>query len=202
MPVPTNKKQLKRAHVTTGETKNQKSKLRGPKLSVFLVFLRFFWFSNRNPKNHMFFLDFRWKTKKNTVLFWFSCSVSGEKPKKPCVFLDFCWKTKKHHVFFWIFVGKPKNPRKNKKSKSFGPLRRVLDFWIFGFVVPSAETKKPKIQKSKTFLRGPKLLDLLVFLGFFFGFPTEIQKITWIFWILGGKPKKHSVFLVFLFGLG
>ena len=56
MPVPTNKKQLKRAHVTTGETKNQKSKLRGPKLSDFLVFLRFFLvFQQKSKKSHGFF---------------------------------------------------------------------------------------------------------------------------------------------------
>ena len=35
-------------------------------------------------------------------------------------------------MFFWISVGKPKSPRKTKKSKSFGPLKKVLDFWIFG----------------------------------------------------------------------
>ena len=59
MPVLTSKKQFKRSHVTTGETKKtkiQKSKI--PKLLDFLVFLGFFlffWFSNRNPKYHMFF---------------------------------------------------------------------------------------------------------------------------------------------------
>ena len=39
--------------------------------------------------------------------------------KTPCDFSDVCWKTKK--------------PRKTKKFKSFGPLRKVLDFWDFGF---------------------------------------------------------------------
>ena len=92
----------------------QKSKifLRGPKLLDFLVFLGFFWFSNRNPKNHMFFLTLG-GNPKNTSCFWFSCSVSGEKPKKTLCFLDFCWKTKNtknHHVFFLISDRKPKKP--------------------------------------------------------------------------------------------
>ena len=30
-------------------------------------------------------------------------------------------------------VGKPKKPRKTKKSKSLGPHRKVLDFCFFGF---------------------------------------------------------------------
>ena len=45
-------------------------------------------------------------------------------------------KSKKIHVNFWISVGKQKNPRKIQKSKSFGPRRKVLDFWIFGFWFP------------------------------------------------------------------
>ena len=96
MPVLTSKKQFKRSHVTTGETKKPKIFLRGPKLLDFLVFLRVFWFSNRNPKNHMFFL--------------FSCSVSGEKTKNPVLFWDFCWKTKKHHMFFDFKLETTKNP--------------------------------------------------------------------------------------------
>ena len=68
----------------------------------------------------------------------------------------------------WISVGKPKkNLRKTKKNKSFGLLRKVLDFWL--------SLKALQNQKSKTFLRGPKLLDFFVFLGFF-SFPTETKK--------------------------
>ena len=77
------------------------------------------------------------------------------------VFLDFC-------------SGNQKNPRKTKKSKSFGPLRKVLDFWIFGFVVPSAETKKTK--NPKPVLRGPKLLDCLGFPRVFLVFQQKSKK--------------------------
>ena len=78
----------------------------------------------------------------------------------------------------------------------------------------TTETKKPKIQKSKAFVKGPKLLDFLVFLGFFwflgfalkkpcffFGFLLENQKNTrffWFFcWVSGEKPKKPCAFLDF-----
>ena len=76
---------------------------------------------------------------------------------------------------------------KTKTSKYNYVLRAVL----------ALRLREPKTQKSNTLLRGPKLLDFLVFLGFFwfsnrnpkkhmvfFGFPAEIQ-------------KKHRVFLVF-----
>ena len=64
--------------------------------------------------------------------------------------------------------------------------------------VTTGETKKTKIQKSKI----PKLLDFLVFLGFFLFFLVFQQKpkISHVFLILGGNPKKQ-VFLLFLFGL-
>ena len=120
------------------EPKIQKSKtlLRGPKLLDFLVFLGFFlvcqqkssqkthgffWFSNRNPKKHRVFLVFHQRPNKKT--------------KKTLCFLVFHLKSKKNHVIFWISVGKPKNPRNTKNSKSFGPRRKVSDFWIFGFLV-------------------------------------------------------------------
>ena len=133
--------------ITRYDGGNQKSKtfLRGPKLLDLLVFLGFFWFSNRNPKTHMVFFDFRWKTKKTQSFFGFL--LENQKT-----------------------LGKPKNP------KVSGPSER---FWIFGFVVPSAETKNSK--KSKTFLRGPKLLDLLVVLG--------------LFWFSNRNPKNHMFFL-------
>ena len=95
---------------------------------VFLVF------QQKSKKTHGFFLILGGKPKKHQVLFGFLVRSLVENQKTPCVFLDFCWKTKKHHVFFWISVGKPKNTRKTKKSKSFGPLRRVLDFGIFGIL--------------------------------------------------------------------
>ena len=138
-----------------------------------------FWFSNRNPTKHRvfwFFTRYRTRKPKNPCV----CLVFHLKSKKPCDFLDFCWKTKK-------------NPRKTKKSKSFGPLRKV---WIFGFLVSAEGTTKPKIQKSKTLLRGPKLLDFLVFLGFF-GLPTKIQKTHGVFLVFQQKSKKTRVFLGF-----
>ena len=55
-------------------------------------------------------------------------------------------------------------------------------------------TGKPKKQKSKTLLRGPKLLDFLVFLGFFLVFQQKSKKIAWSFGILGGKPKNTGFF--------
>ena len=67
----------------------------------------------------------------------------------------------------------------------------------------TTETKKPKIQKSKAFVKGPKLLDFLVFLGFFwfFGFrPKETMFFFLDFFDFCWKTKKHKVFLVFLLG--
>ena len=121
-----------------GKPKEQKSKifLRARNFWIF-GFPRVFRFFNRNPKNHMVFLDSRWKTKKHKGFFCFLVRSLVKNQKNP-VFFDFCWKTKKHN-FFWISVRKPKKTRKTKKSKSFRPLRKVLDVW---FVVPSAETKK------------------------------------------------------------
>ena len=103
MPVLTSKKQFKRSHVTTGETKKPKIQnlSEGPETFVFLVFLGFFWFSNRNPKNHMFFLDLG-GNQKTQVFFLFSCSVSGEQPKNPVFFWISVGKPKKHHVFFFF----------------------------------------------------------------------------------------------------
>ena len=50
--------------------------------------------------------------------------------------------------------------------------------------------KKNKKTKSKTFLRGPRLLDFLVFLVFF-GFALTKPLL---FWIFGGKPQKQGFF--------
>ena len=75
----------------------------GPKLLEFVVFLGFFWFSNRHPKKNMFFVIFKWKTKKPLGVFGCFCSASGDKPKNLC-FLDFCCKTKKHCVFFGFLL--------------------------------------------------------------------------------------------------
>ena len=134
----------------------------------------------------MVFLDFRWKTKKNTVLFWFSCSVSGEKPKKTlCFFFGFLLENQKNTMcFFGFLLENQKNPRKNKKSKSFGPLRRVLDFWIFGFVVPSAETKKTKNPKIQNLSEGPETFG-------FVGFPRVF------FLVFQQKSKKSHGFFGF-----
>ena len=184
------------------QRRNQKNKnpkiqnlSEGPETFGFFGFPRVFLFSNRNPKNHVVFLDFKWKNQKKHRVFWFSCSVFGEKPKNPC-FLDFCWKTKKHHVLFWISVrkqqktlGKPKNP------KVSGPSER---FWIFGFVVPSAETKKTKIQNLA---EGPETFG---FLGFprVFLFSNRNPKNHVVFLDFKWKnQKKTQGFLVFLFGL-
>ena len=120
--------------VPSAETKKPKIQnlSERPETFGFFGFPMVFWFSNRNPKkSHVFFWILGGKPKKHRF-FLFSCSVSGEKPKNPCVFLDFCWKPNTM-CFFWISVGKQKNPRTTKKSKSFGPLRKVLDFWIFWF---------------------------------------------------------------------
>ena len=143
------------------EPKIQKSKtlLRGPKLLDFLVFLGFFGFPTKiqkntwcflvfqqNPTKHRVFLVFHQrpnkKTKKTCVFFGFPPKIQ----KKPCDFLDFCWKTRKT-------LGKPKNP------KVSGPSER---FWIFGFLIfwfPPKALQNQKSKKSKTLLRGPKLLD-------------------------------------------
>ena len=63
--------------------------------------------------------------------------------------------------------------KKTKTSKYNYVLRAVLALTL----------SEPKIQKSKTLLRGPKLLDFLVVLGFF--------------WFSNRNPKKHMVFFVF-----
>ena len=63
--------------------------------------------------------------------------------------------------------------------------------------------REPKIPKSKTFLRGPKLLDFLIFLRFFWFSKRNPEKKTWCFLekiVFFGFPteiKKHRVFLVF-----
>ena len=63
--------------------------------------------------------------------------------------------------------------------------------------IGSKALREPKIQKSKTFLRGPKLLDFLVFLGLF-GFPTEIQKnTTQGFFVFQQKSKTNQGFFGF-----
>ena len=56
--------------------------------------------------------------------------------------------------------------------------------------------REPKIQKSKTSVRGPKLLDFLVFLGFF-GFPTEIPKKHMVFFWFSNRNQKTQGFWVF-----
>ena len=117
-----------------GNQKNPKSKNQklseGTETFGFFGFPRFFLFSNRNPNNHIVFFEVLGVKQETQVFFFFVRSlvenqktlcflVSVGKQKKPCVVWDFCWKTKN-------------SPRKTKKSKSFGPLRR---FWIFGFLV-------------------------------------------------------------------
>ena len=178
-----------------GKPKQQTSKIQnlseGPETFGFLVFLGFLWFSSRNPKKNMFFLILGGKPKKHRVFFGFLVR-SLVKTKKTLCFLGFHLKSKQQTMCFFGFLLENKKPRKNKDSKSFGPLRKVLDLWIFGFVVPSAKTKKPKIQKSKTFLRGPKLFGIFGFPRFF-GFPTEIQKVT-CFFDFNWKSKKHVFF--------
>ena len=187
--------------------KSQKSKtfLRGPKLLNFWVFLGFLVFQQTSEKSHGVFWTFSGKPNHNELasrkcvavvqrlaehrtsragidfqamregkqgVFGFVVRSLVKNPKNhvffwnqktPCVFLDFCWKSK--------------NPRKTQKSKSLGPLRKVLDFWFCIAFGGNQKTQNPKI---KNFLRGPKLLDFLVFLGFFC-FPTEIQTITSFF---------------------
>ena len=120
------------------------------------------------------------ENQKNTGFFGFLVRSLVKNQKNPVFFLDFCWKTKKHHVFFGFLLENQNNPRKTKKSKSFGPLRRVLDFWVFGFVVPSAETKEPKNQNLSA---GPETFG-------FFGFPR-------FFWFSNRNPKNHMFFFGF-----
>ena len=120
------------------KTKIQKSKtiLRGPKLLDFLVFLGFFGFSNRNPKNHMLFLILGGKPKKHRV-FWFSCSVSGE--KNPVLFGISVGKPKNTMCFFGFLLenktnlGKPKNPTVSGPSEGF---------WIFRSLSLRANTAR------------------------------------------------------------
>ena len=138
--------------------------MRGQRKFGFFGCPRVFWFSNRNQKTHGVF-GFPTEIQKTQGFLVFH-QRPNKKTKIPCVF---CFPPK---IQFGFLLEKPKTPRKTKKNKSFGPLTKVLDFWICGFWFPpkalqNQKSKNPKIQKSKTFLRVPKLLDLLVFLGFF-----------------------------------
>ena len=153
----------------------------------FLVFLGLFLVFQQKSQTTQGFFCFPTETKKHRVFLVFH--QRPNKKKKTLCFLFYTQNLKKNDVIVWISVGKPKNPRKTKKSKSFGPLRKFLifGFWVFWFPPKAIQN-----QKSKTFLRGPKLLDFWVFLGFF-AFPTEIQKNTWCFLV----PKKHMVFWIF-----
>ena len=72
--------------------------------------------------------------------------------------LDFCWKTKKPCVLF--LLENQRTPRKTKKSKSLGPLTKILDFWFCG---ASAETKKTKKTKIQNLSEGPEICG---FVGF------------------------------------
>ena len=112
----------------------------GPETFGFLVFLACFGFPTEIQKNTWCFLVFQHKSKKKHRFFGFSPETEQENQKEPGVFLVFHLKSKKNHVIFWISVGKPKNPRKTRKSKSFAPRRKVLDFWIFGFLVSPVVT--------------------------------------------------------------
>ena len=124
------------------EPKIQKSKtfLRGPKLLDFFIFLRFFWFLSE-IKKHMVLFGFPTEIKKKLGFFGFSPEIEQENQKNP-VFFGFPPRIQKKIVILWISVGKLKNPRKTKKSKSFGPLRKVLDF--FWFPPKALQTKHPK----------------------------------------------------------
>ena len=175
------------------EPKNPKIQnlFEGPETVGFFGFPRAFWFSYRNPKTTIvFFFGFPTEIQKNQGFFGFS-PETYPKNKKTQGFLGFPPKIQKNPVNFWISVGKPKktlvHTGKTKKSKSFGPRRKVLVFWnfgflfFFGFVVPSAETKNAKIQN---FSEGPETFG-------FFGFPR-------VFLVFLQKSKNnHSVFLVF-----
>ena len=83
-----------------------------------------------------------------------------------------------------------KSPRTTNKSKSFGPLRKVLDF--LEFLVSAEGTTKPKIQNLS---EGPETFG-------FFGFPrvfcflTEIQKKTVFFLVFHLKSKNHVSFWI------
>ena len=64
----------------------------------------------------------------------------------------------------------------------------------------TTETKKPKIQKSKAFVKGPKLLDFLVFLGFFWFFGFRPKETMVFFGFLLENQKNTRFFLAFLLG--
>ena len=143
----------------------------------------------------MVFFGFPTESNKAQGFFGFSPETEQENQKKPCVFLVFHLKSQKNHVIFWISVGKSKNPRKTKKSKSFGPLRKVLDFWFFGFFVSAEGTTKPKIQKIQNPSEGPETFGFFGFPRVFFGFPTKInKKNTWCFLVFQQKSKKTQGF--------
>ena len=71
----------------------------------------------------------------------------------------------------------------------------------YNYVLRAAlRLRELKIQKSKTLLRGPKLLVFLVFLVFLglFWFSNRNQtKTHGVFWFSNRNPKNHRVFLVF-----
>ena len=98
-------------------------------------FLVFHQKPSRKTKKTLCFFGFPTEIQKNTRFFWFFARNPAEKPKKPCVFLVFQQKSKKTMVSLGRNPKNQKNPRKTKKSKSFGPFTKALDFWIFGFLV-------------------------------------------------------------------
>ena len=84
-------------------------------------------------------------------------------------------------MIFWISVGKQKTQEIQNIQKFRAPQKGL---WIFAFLFFGLRRRHYKIKnpKSKTFLRGPKLLFFLVFLGF---------------WFSNRNQKKHRVVLVF-----
>ena len=86
----------------------------------------------------MVFFGFPTEIQKTQGVFAFHQRPS-KKNKTNCVFW-FPFKIKKH-VMFWISVGKPKKTLgRPNKNKSFGPLRKVLGFWSFVFLVSPVVT--------------------------------------------------------------
>ena len=82
------------------------------------------------------FLVSQTKSKKSQGLFW----IFGGKPKNHSVFGFFVRslvKTKKSHVYLFGCLLEP------QKSNSLGPLRKVLDFWLWSAF---GGNQKPKIQ--------------------------------------------------------
>ena len=143
----------------------------------------------------MVFFGFPTEIQKTQGFLGFFTRDRTRKPKKHCFFFGFPPKIQKNHVIFWISVGKPKKTLgKPTNPKVSGPSER---FWIFGFLVSAEGTTKPKIPKIQTLLRGPKLLDFLVFLGFFLVFQQKSKKTHGVFWFSNRNPKKHRVFGVF-----